>query len=145
MRPSGERSRFQVGLSPFSTPTNSSRRRLVSLGTCPCLSRRHPAGSLRPYPCLGPHLQLGKSATFQYSTLTDRSRRWSGQRNGRGLSHHRLWRRRRKGDVSLLWAARNRYYHLAERESTGIPRYMRRIWAFTSPALRKILLAWISH
>jgi hypothetical protein len=90
MRPSGERSRFQLLLSPFSTPTNSSRRRLVSLGTYPCLSHRRLVGSLRPYSCLGPHHQWGKSATFQYSTLTDRSRRWSGQRNGRGLSHHRL-------------------------------------------------------
>jgi hypothetical protein len=142
MRPN-ELSRFQLLLSPFSTPTNSSRRRLVSLGTCPCLSRRHPVGSLRPVPCLGPHHQLGRSAIFQYSTLTDRSRRWSGQRNGRGLSHHRLWRRRRKGGVPLLWAARNRCCRLAERER--IFQYMRKIRAFTSPAIRKILRAWISH
>ncbi len=143
MRPSGERSRFQLRLSPFSTPTNSSRRRLENLRTCPCLSHRHLMGSPRPYPCLGPHHQWGKSATFQYSTLTDRSRLWSGQRNGRGLSHHRLRRRRRTGGVSLLWAARNRYYRLAERER--ISRYMRRIWASTSPALLKILRAWISR
>ncbi len=141
---SGERSWFQLRPSPFSTSTNSSRRRLVSLGTCPCLFHRHLAGSLRPYPCLDPHL-LGRSATFQYSTLTHRSRRWSGQRNCRGLSHHRLWRRQRKDGVSLLLAARNRCYRLAERER--ISRYMRarRIRAFTSPALRKTLRAWISH
>ncbi len=144
MCPSGERSRFQLGLSPFSTPANSSRRRLVSLGICPCLSRRHLVGSLRPYPCLGPHHQWGKSATFQYSTLTDRSRRWIGQRKVaplfRGLSHHRL----RNGRFSLLWAARNRYYRrLSERGR--ISRNMRRISASTSLAIRKTLRAWISH